>query len=147
MNTKICSKCKEKKSVDKFYKHVNCAGGIRPNCKVCCNADCKDRLARDPLLNRRHHLRRKFGIDHKRYEEILSGQGGGCAICGSTLSRNGQRLAIDHDHETGVIRGVLCDKCNRGIGLLNDSPELLQRAREYLMKAKNHGPKTVVSFN
>lgn len=50
-----------------------------------------------------------------------------CVICGSD-----KELVVDHDHKTGVIRGVLCGKCNRGIGLLDDSPERLRRAAVYL---------------
>jgi hypothetical protein len=147
MINKTCTKCGIGKPISAFYTHKSCAGGHRPECKACCNAACKVRLANDPLLNRRSHLKRKFGIDHKRYEEILASQGGGCAICGSAKSRNGQMLHIDHDHVTGEIRGVLCDKCNRGIGLLGDSAERLEAARNYLDKRKTTVVMAVVKSN
>jgi len=53
-------------------------------------------------------------------------------MCGRTPEEEGRALAIDHDHTTGVVRGTLCHRCNKGIGLLQDSPELLQAGIEYL---------------
>lgn len=67
----------------------------------------------------------------EQYERMLADQGGGCAICGSP--RDAKRsLAVDHDHATGAIRGILCSGCNTGLGLLRDSRELLLRAADYL---------------
>lgn len=58
-------------------------------------------------------------------------QGGVCAICGGT-NPSGHRLAVDHDHETRRVRGLLCHACNAGIGKLRDSPDLLRKAIDYL---------------
>jgi len=58
-------------------------------------------------------------------------QGGVCAICGG-INDNDDALSVDHDHETGRIRGLLCSKCNKGLGSFNDDPELLRKAIAYL---------------
>jgi hypothetical protein len=81
---------------------------------------------------RRGTLRRKFGITPERYEELLEAQGGVCAICQKPCS-SGRRLAVDHDHEAGIVRGLLCRRCNTAIGLLGDDAVSLLRAAGYLM--------------
>jgi len=65
---------------------------------------------------------------------MLEEQNYRCAICNNEDEVEGRRLAIDHCHTTGVVRGLLCGKCNRGIGLFYDSQELLERAINYLNK-------------
>ena len=69
-----------------------------------------------------------YGITAKAYEQLLADQDGACAIC-----RNKQKLlCVDHDHATGVVRGLLCRKCNAAIGLMGDDPSLLCKAANYL---------------
>lgn len=69
---------------------------------------------------------------------MIALQGNKCAICGSeeTDKRRGKlrALAVDHDHETGKVRGLLCGACNKGIGLLKDDAEILRKAAAYLDK-------------
>lgn len=65
------------------------------------------------------------------YDVMLEKQGGGCAVCG-VRPPEGKSLAVDHNHETGAVRGILCDKCNQAIGSFKDSPALLRKAAEYL---------------
>jgi hypothetical protein len=62
---------------------------------------------------------------------MLAGQGGGCLLCGDP-PREGSSLHVDHDHETGWIRGLLCFRCNAGIGMLRHDPSLLIAAAEYI---------------
>lgn len=69
------------------------------------------------------------------YSEVLMAQGGRCAICAlrpDEAHKDAQRLAIDHDHETGMVRGLLCVRCNVGLGSFHDDVELLARAIEYV---------------
>ena len=75
-------------------------------------------------------LRRKYGISSKTYDALLRAQGGGCAICGARPNR--KRLAVDHDHTTGKLRGLLCEGCNQALGLMADDPMRLQAAAAYL---------------
>ena len=91
------------------------------------------RYAANPEEFRRKRLEREFGITLVDYDQMLAAQGGGCAICGG-LSSDGRRLAVDHDHATGVVRGLLCADCNRGLGIFDDDPECLQAAISYLYR-------------
>jgi hypothetical protein len=82
------------------------------------------------------HLKRKFGLNIEQYDQMLRAQGGGCAICGSGRPQSGKySLHVDHDHQTGVIRGLLCFRCNNAVGDLDDDAGLLRRAAEYLEAA------------
>lgn len=77
------------------------------------------------------NLRKKFDISETEYFEMLDSQGGGCAICGTIPKR--QNLAVDHDHKTGSIRGLLCSTCNHQmLGGAKDDVEILRRAVAYL---------------
>jgi len=92
----------------------------------------RERETRDP--NRRHsnYIARTHGITGQDYAALLSQQGGKCAICGRPQQDIDRRLRVDHDHETGRLRGLLCDLCNKGLGQFKDSPEVLRAAAEYL---------------
>jgi len=68
-----------------------------------------------------------------RYKEMLSGQGDVCAVCKGKCP-TGKRLAVDHDHSTGQVRGLLCSRCNTALGLLRDSPANIGSLLDYLMK-------------
>jgi hypothetical protein len=88
-------------------------------------------------------LRSEFGMSPKDYEKLLAKQGGVCAICkqpeSSPMSSRNlkiRRLAVDHDHAREVVRGLLCYRCNTGVGLLGDDPQRLQTAKEYLEKPR-----------
>lgn len=76
-------------------------------------------------------LKKKYGITLEDYTALLSKQRGQCRICGTLKSEWGQ-LAVDHNHDTGAVRGLLCFNCNTSIGKMGDDPKLLRRAAEYL---------------
>ncbi len=76
-------------------------------------------------------LRRRYGLSEEDYLNRLEAQGGVCAGCHSPNPRN-REFNVDHDHRTGFPRGLLCDKCNMAIGLLDDSPDRLQALIDYL---------------
>ena len=82
---------------------------------------------------RRKNLKDRYGITVEQYEEMLAAQGGKCALCGGMMDE-GRRLAVDHDHETGEVRGILHVRCNTAIALFKDSPEICRKAAEYLEK-------------
>lgn len=81
---------------------------------------------------RAYHLKRKFGITEEQYNELLERQGGGCAICGKTGEQEGKSLAVDHNHVTGEIRGVLCYRCNHFLIGRHTDADILQRMADYL---------------
>ena len=83
------------------------------------------------------NLKEKFGITLEDYEVMMYSQNGCCAICGrseSEATERTKRLCVDHDHDTGKIRSLLCHKCNKALGLFRESPQLLQKAVDYLLK-------------
>lgn len=80
--------------------------------------------------NRARPQHRRIYLQGGLYDTILADQEGGCGICGQLP--NGNRLAIDHDHGTGEVRGLLCQQCNTGLGSFRDNLELLKRAIAYL---------------
>jgi hypothetical protein len=77
-------------------------------------------------------MRRQYGISMQEFHELLEYQNGGCAVCGKPIEAVRRRMNVDHCHETGQVRGILCTGCNTGIGHLGDTVEGLQRAIEYL---------------
>lgn len=89
---------------------------------------------RHAQLARSGWLRRKYGIDAEEYDRRLQLQGGGCALCCSKEVGLPQRtfFFVDHDHETGRVRGLLCNKCNLGLSMFRDQPEVMRRAALYL---------------
>ena len=97
---------------------------------------------RSRLKSRIKRLEEVFGLTLDQYDAILKKQSGGCALCGFIPSgadtyRTGKSLAVDHDHITGRVRGLLCDLCNRGIGQLHDDPILLRKAAEYIEQSSD----------
>lgn len=76
-------------------------------------------------------LRKTYGMSLEDYDDLLRSQGGRCAICRKAPSPT-KMLAVDHNHRTGVIRGLLCHLCNTGLGVFRESPDLMQRALDYL---------------
>jgi hypothetical protein len=147
-NKKRCSRCKKIKDLSEFYgkKKKNC------HCKSCCS-DLKkeywkkikeERSPKDSLYYKTHraqcerkdrnnHYKSTYGITLKEYEEMHDSQNGVCAICGK-INSNNKLLFVDHCHTTGKVRGLLCDKCNSGLGFFRDNISLLLAAIEYLNK-------------
>jgi hypothetical protein len=80
------------------------------------------------------HLQRTYGVPSGEYSRLLEAQGGVCAGCGPRTKRSGKtkRLAVDHDHLTGQVRGLLCGDCNKVIGLFRDDADTFQRLADYL---------------
>jgi len=82
-------------------------------------------------------LKRDYGISQAQFDEMLESQNGKCAICkADPPTGHKKRLNVDHCHQTGAVRGLLCDACNRGIGLFKDDPERLNKAISYLKTFK-----------
>lgn len=100
--------------------------------------------------NRERSLRVKFGITSADYDELLHKQGGGCAVCGTKYDKQNatggvRRLAVDHCHKTGVVRGLLCSNCNQAAGKLKDNVELIIKLALYIQNGvsnDNHSGKS-----
>lgn len=133
---KRCSKCGETKGDDCFYKNRAQVSGLSNYCKSCQDAAGRACSRKNPRrqrdYDRRSWLKRRWGPDGaEAYDHLLAEQNGVCAICERVCS-SGMALAIDHDHVTGVKRGLLCRDCNTSLGKFQDSAAILQRAAAYL---------------
>jgi hypothetical protein len=122
--TKICPKCKISKSISEFNKDRHRKDELRYACR-----QCNDNRPNKKKENRNHVLR-KFGITNQQYEDLYKVQNGLCAICGkpetSINQHNKMSLAVDHDHKTGIIRGLLCSSCNRRLGTYENTKEIFE---------------------
>ncbi len=125
---RTCTKCGESKALEEFYTS---RGRRYPSCKVCHNAH--QRAYR--LANRAHvreqaavnYRKRTYALDPEAIEALVQIQGGTCAIC-----EQGKPEWVDHDHKTGLVRGLLCKPCNWALGQLKDDPAVVERALLYL---------------
>lgn len=87
-------------------------------------------------LRRRRRQLKTFGLTPDAYDALAARQQGGCAICRHCPATHQKALCVDHDHETGVVRGLLCESCNLAVGKFRDSPDLLRAAAAYLDRAR-----------
>jgi hypothetical protein len=92
------------------------------------------RRAQNPNSVRISHLKSAYGLSPAEYDEMLAKQGGGCAICHEACP-TGRQLAVDHDHTTGRVRGLLCTRCNIGLGTFLDTVSRLESAIQYLARS------------
>ena len=121
-DTKYCPSCKTIKPIDEFrdkpkYFEQRSANKKRSECSYCEGT---------------RSVANRFKISVEKYKEMRLVQGDNCFICGKSEAENRKRLALDHDHKTGKLRKFLCQYCNTSLGLMQDSPELLLKAAEYL---------------
>lgn len=111
--------------------------------KPCMIETCDNHLYAKGLCHSHYIKQRKWassGVDALRYQELLHEQRGVCAVCSQPekspdkASGKIRDLCIDHDHDTGAVRALLCSNCNRALGLLGDDPAVLDAAKAYLAK-------------
>jgi len=144
--SKKCSKCEETKTLDKFNKRSASKDGLSSRCKVCLNTKAMHVRTNRPDTTRGHNLKKRFNMSIADYNIIFLKQKGRCAICNeaeTSVDTKGKVkwLSVDHNHSTGDIRGLLCNSCNTGIGLLGDSQSVLKSAIKYLNKRGSYGKK------
>jgi len=127
---KPCKRCGLVKDLSQF-RSCNTKHGYYQTCKQCCNESSDpERMA---FYYWKSKIKQKYKLTPEDYYQMLKGQNGCCAICG-TADPGAKRsyFCIDHCHHTGEVRGLLCSSCNIGIGNLKDSRTLLQNALKYL---------------
>lgn len=128
-----CSDCEHYLPLGHFSKSVALKRGYQYRCR-----DCKK------PHQRIQNLKNKYGLTVDAFEELWESVSGRCQICSDVLLRyDGKTVhyAVDHNHATGDIRGLLCPPCNKGLGHLKDSPAILTRAIKYLHDNGYYGPK------
>jgi transcription elongation factor Elf1 len=156
-----CLRCNKEFSVDKLVKNRSRKRGYNRICKKCHTSDIKKiyfenheeaklkkRVRREKnkeKINeknrknyysklRGYHLKRHFNITLEEYEKMFTEQKGVCAICNEPESVEGRMLAVDHDHNNGNVRALLCYGCNTGLGRFKDDIKMLLKAVDYLKR-------------
>lgn len=137
----VCTRCKESKAEDQFGSESRKTNGKNSWCKPCSNTASRSSRAKKPHLtetyNRRAFRTERFGLPWREmkalYDVQYTKQDGKCAICGTTeYGKNRNRFAFDHDHQTGELRGLLCNSCNYALGQFKDDRSRLESAVRYL---------------
>ncbi|HYT41355.1 MAG TPA: endonuclease VII domain-containing protein [Methylomirabilota bacterium] len=147
---KSCSKCGVSQSTSEFYKQKTSKCGRTSQCKTCITGKTaeyrkanKEKIAdyrtTEGLkrLNHKSKLKTKYGLTLDDWNAMMTAQASGCAIC-QEPAPEGQHLSVDHNHTTGEVRGLLCQKHNFMIGFADDREDVLLSAVEYLRKAKSN---------
>lgn len=116
VSEKRCSGCRQMMRASEFYRAKGTRDGLEIYCREC---------------SRWRDIKRNYGLSREGYENIMNSQGGVCAICQTCGS---EPLVVDHDHQTGVVRELLCRLCNSILGLARENTKLLMSAANYLVK-------------
>lgn len=131
---KRCGRCDDIQPFESFHRSNRNAAGLAYFCKRCLNDMQREKYAKSGVMRERArfaHIRKTYGMTREQYEAMLEDQGGVCAVCGRLPSQV-HDWSIDHDHQTGAVRGILCSTCNSGLGHFKDDPELCELAAAYL---------------
>ncbi len=134
---KICSSCKISKSIEDFVKDRYTKTGYTGRCRICINKK-QQANPKLPERKRKEKYKQRYGITIQQYEELYTHQNGRCKLCHkiettiNNKTKKVARLSIDHNHQTKAIRGLLCNNCNRALGLFKDNTQTLENAIKYL---------------
>ena len=137
-----CGRCGLEKDPEEFNLARTTTRDRQYWCRECARRFARERIwewrqSLDPTIRARYdrssNLMRLYGLTLDQYDALVAQQDGVCAICGELPAKGrGRRLVVDHDHETGEIRGLLCGLCNVALGYLREDPKLFDRAKAYL---------------
>lgn len=129
---KTCSKCREIKPLSMFCKNKKIKGGFNIWCRGCAAINAKNWRVSNPEKWESSRLTQRFGISLGDYNSMFAAQNGCCAICNRHQSEFKRALAVDHNHETGEVRSLLCGCCNTMLGNAMEKPEVLKLGAAYL---------------
>ncbi|MBZ6103812.1 endonuclease VII domain-containing protein [Streptomyces olivaceus] len=113
---KLCRSCGEVKPHSEWHRNATASDGLSTRCKAC-----------RAVEGRAGHLKRQYGITEMERDALVASQGGACCICLAAPAAH-----VDHCHETGRVRGVLCFSCNAALGQFKDRPDAIRRAAAYV---------------
>lgn len=131
--TPKCPQCGET-NIAKFYVDKNGHRSVK-HCRDCHKKQCMERWHAKPEIDRQASRAYKYGITPEDFKNMHESQQGKCAIC-STKPKTKRGLHVDHDHDTGKVRGLLCHGCNVALGSFKEDVTLLNKAIEYLRSKK-----------
>jgi len=136
---KKCSKCGEEKELSEFNKSKNGRFQKRADCKICQSktAIARNKITYDSKVKWKRTIKDNFNLTVDDYNTMFENQKGCCLICKRHQTEFKKRLAVDHCHDTKVIRGLLCSNCNTALGLFKDDIESLFAAIDYLKKGRS----------
>jgi len=128
-----CKKCNEEKPISSFVKNPKCSEGRTYEC-ISCRNEYMNGVYKEKTYNtkRKHLLKKNYGMTLEDYNKMWTEQSGKCAICNKHEQELGNVLFVDHCHNTGKVRGLLCRNCNTGIGLLQEDLNIILSAAKYL---------------
>ena len=132
-----CCVCKENKPIEEFYNFSRSKHGKLYRCISCCRAYSKEHRKKRLKQNKNNQLNWYYNITLDDYNKIFEDQKGCCAICGKHQSLLTKSLAVDHNHDTNKVRGLLCPSCNMGIGRFKENISFLIKAANYLTVHKH----------
>jgi len=133
--TKRCPKCGLHLPLTREFWNKNaaaCRHKTASYCRKCLKVYRRERVALRPHVYRASHMKRGYGLTLDEFDALLAKQGGVCAVCGTADPAGRGQFCVDHEHDTGRIRGLLCGRCNSGLGYFQDSSEALRAAADYL---------------
>ena len=142
--TKLCKNCGIEKPTAEFYRDKQKSDGLTVRCRACIDAQHRAYRERDPDVYAARQRMRSRRFQRKTIQKVTDAElaalivksGGRCGICRTPVCDDSDdhkgRLVVDHDHETGRVRGILCDPCNTGLGRFRDDPARLLAAASYL---------------
>jgi hypothetical protein len=134
---RTCMTCGVEKQITEFYMRDKKTGRRHSACKECDKARVKARHQANPERTRNNDLKRNYGITLQEHQEMYNNQNGRCAICKKEGDGKWKKLCVDHDHETGKVRQLLCRRCNMVLGQVYDNISLLEEHIKYLKKHKH----------
>lgn len=135
MENKECKDCKKTLPISEFYPRKQ-KGRVKLKvetaCKKCTQIRCKKYRENNPDKYRSSRLKSLYGVNLEQYKAMAKEQENKCKVCNIETDI----LCVDHCHETGNIRGLLCKICNKGLGVFKDSPELLRKGASYIEESR-----------
>lgn len=132
---KRCTKCHQTKPLTDFSPSSKALDGHLSSCRTCRSQHTKNWQKNNVVKYRAKQKQFKYGITPAMEAALYVNQNGVCAICGKSPPDS---LVVDHCHETGIIRGLLCRRCNLGLGMLGDTLDSLSSAVRYLKKRRSN---------
>ena len=148
--TKQCRICEQHLPLDAFGSHRGHRDGLQNYCRPCRNRTARDMLTPEQKARKKANSKRfalvqdrkikrrgyRYNLSPEEFNELLQEQQGLCAICLKSETYEHRTLCVDHEHQSGIVRGLLCSRCNKALGGFFDSPELLRAAIKYVERAK-----------
>ena len=137
-----CKACGERKPMDEYYWLKN-GSERKPTARARLCKPCRYAVHKPRADLRSARRKYNYGLTREQFEALFAEQGGQCAICDRPLAAEGRNLHVDHCHFDKQVRGLLCGRCNTGLGHFRDDPELLQAAANYIIRGAHWHPEAL----